>query len=136
MLNSKVFGPLESDSLPHGVSAWLGKALANNKGCRFRLALEIAGGKRQKKFSAVRELESIAVDGEMSWKQGDYDFWFMSKKYFWKGKEIHLTAGEALFLYHVLVLREEYPRQAFYWGNMRRRLGKDFLAEIREEKGK
>jgi hypothetical protein len=89
-------------------------------------------GKRQKKQSAAQILESIAAGGASVWTSGDYKFLFTAKKYFWKGEEIHITAGEELFLYRALVLKERYPQQSSYLYNMRKRLGKEFLAENHE----
>jgi hypothetical protein len=128
ILNSKVFGPLKGAGLPGDISAWLDQALAGHARSRFRLVLEAVDGKRQKKKSAAQILESIAVDGDLVWESGDYKFLFMAKKYFWRGEEIHITAGEALFLYRVLVLKERYPQQSFYLYHLRKRLGKEFLA--------
>jgi len=106
---------------------------------RFTVTLETYGDTKKKKNTATAELESMAVDAALEdkdvWSNGEYKFCFASKKYLWKKQEIYLTANEQLFLFRRLVLKDElHKRQTFYLRNMRRRLGKEFLSDIAEEK--
>jgi hypothetical protein len=97
-------------------------------------------GKRQQKKTAFRQLEELIVDGAVEnedlpavWEQHGYLFKFIARKYFWNGQKIHITANEALFLYRWLVLKDELCKeQMYYLRNMRRRMGKEFLAEAAE----
>jgi hypothetical protein len=59
---------------------------------------------------------------------GDYYFDFKEKRFEWKGKDIHITDGEALFLIKQLVY-EDTDLNTYYLRNMRKRLGKNFLKE-------
>jgi hypothetical protein len=128
-LSSKVFDSLSDEGLLNDIAGWLAEAAVDKANCRLRLTLEAVDEKRQKKTSARRTLESIAVDGDFNWTHGDYDFRFMAKKYFWKGEEVYLTAGEALHFYRALVLKEVRWGQCSYLYNIRKRLGKEFLAD-------
>jgi hypothetical protein len=103
--------------------------------CTLVVTLQAMDGKRQQKMTAVRQLQELIVDNIVEdnsavWKRFEYNFCFMTRKYFWDGKEIHITANEALFLYRWLVLHDDiYKTQMYYLRNMRKRLGNKFLAE-------
>jgi hypothetical protein len=106
--------------------------------CRLVVTLQAMDGKRQQKTSAVRQLEELVMDRidedadtAVVWVQFGYCFSFMARKYFWNDKEIHITANEALFLYRWLVLNDDICKiQRYYLRHMRKRLGKEFLAEV------
>jgi hypothetical protein len=106
-------------------------------GKRITVSIETAGKDRTKKKTALRQLEELIVDNiaededtPVVWAKLGYCFKFMSRKYFWNNTEIHITANEALFLYRWLVLHDDIRNtQRYYLRNMRKRLGKDFLAE-------
>jgi hypothetical protein len=69
------------------------------------------------------------------WDNFGYRFCFLSRKYYRRGREIYVTANEALFLYRWLVLGDDVCKaQTHYLWNMRRRFGKDFLSEVAEYK--
>jgi hypothetical protein len=108
--------------------------------CTLVVTLQAMDGKRQQKKSALRQLEELVVDNIIEdednsaiWKRFEYKFYFMARKYFWNDKEIHVTANEALFLYRWLVLHDDICNtQRYYLRNMRKRLGREFLAEVTE----
>jgi hypothetical protein len=125
------------------VTDWLTELppLEKMRGCRLTLAVEDPGMKRQRKQSALRELKALAAGAAAErknvWKRKEYLFAFSTNKYTWRGQEIYLTAGEALFLFKWLVLgdKEYYQARRDYLRNMRRRFGKEFLAKAEEEEG-
>jgi hypothetical protein len=101
--------------------------------CTLVVTLQAMDGKRRRKKTAVRQLEEMAANGESVWSEYEYRFCFSSRRYFWNGKEIYVTANEALFLYRWLVLNDDVCKtQMYYLWNMRKRLGKEFLAEVTE----
>jgi hypothetical protein len=108
--------------------------------CSLVVTLEAMDGKRRQKQSAIRQLEDLVADNAVEnsgigvvWKQFGYSFGFIAHKYTWNGKEIHVTANERLFLYRWLVLHDDtHKTQKHFLYNMRQRLGKDFLTEVRE----
>jgi hypothetical protein len=101
--------------------------------CTLVVTLQAMDGKRRQKKTAAQQLEELAAGGESMWTEYEYRFGFMARKYFWNGKEIHITANEALFLYRWLVLSDDIcEMQTYYLWNMRRRLGKEFLTEATE----
>jgi hypothetical protein len=105
-----------------------------------KLSFITRDGKRRQKKTALRQLEELVVDGIVEdagrpvvWERHGYRFKFIARKYFWRYEEIHVTADEALFLYRRLVLNDDTSKtQMYYLRNMRRRLGKEFLAEAAE----
>jgi hypothetical protein len=94
-------------------------------------ANKIIGG-----FAMREELAAlIARDGRYIWEKYDYNFNFKTGKFLWRGEAVYITAGEALYLYRRLGLKDEaYKEQRYYLRNMRRRLGerghKKFLEEV------
>lgn len=84
---------------------------------------------RKKKTSAKKELKTMIRLSQDVWEQGEYRFLFKEREYYWKGVKIDLTAGEALYLYWWLVRGEQDPKQRYFLRNLRRRFGKEFLAE-------
>jgi hypothetical protein len=106
--------------------------------CTLVVTLQVMDGKRQQKMTAARQLEELIVDNiaededtDTAWARFGYRFGFMSRKYFWNGREIHITANEALFLYRWLVLHDDIRNtQRYFLRNMRKRLGKEFLVEV------
>ncbi|GHT59492.1 hypothetical protein FACS1894109_15510 [Spirochaetia bacterium] len=91
---------------------------------------------RLTKQTATQILESICVDGTDKWELHEYKFFFLAKKYYWKGNEIHLTAGEALFLYRWLIQCEYEHSEQYYLYNMRKKFGDTFLVEMFWKEGK
>ena len=137
ILSSKSFFVPAGEFFPHKeVREWLDN-LVRGDDVRMVVRLELAGKTRKKKVNAKTELERFVVDAALEhkdvWTHGDYTFSFWSRQYFWKGEELYLTANEALFLFRWLVLNDEiHKMQRFYVRNMRKRLGKEFLADITE----
>jgi hypothetical protein len=70
----------------------------------------------------------MAAEGE--WTDGEYNFDFTKGEYKKGKKPLHLTAGEKLFLYNLLVRREAPSEKMFFIKNIRRRLGSSFLKEV------
>jgi hypothetical protein len=122
------------------IKAWFDSIDRGLDDCTLVVTLEATDGKRRPKKSALRQLEEL-VDNNvddcglrtLGWKQDGYLFFFPARKYYWNEKEIHVTANEQLFLYRWLVLHDDIRNtQRYYMWNMRKRLGKEFLAEVAE----
>jgi hypothetical protein len=92
---------------------------------------------RLKKRDAREILNTVVRNGHCWWEHGEYNFLFDSDavwhSYFWRGKAVHITAAERLFLFRRLVLGESSDRYMLH--NIRRRLGKDFLKDAELVKG-
>jgi 5-hydroxyisourate hydrolase-like protein (transthyretin family) len=86
--------------------------------------------KKMTKCSARDDLREAIMGNEKTWKQGIYNFDFENRKYFRRGRELYLTEQQQLFLYKHLVLKMRGQR--FYTANLRKKFGKDFLAEVEE----
>jgi hypothetical protein len=134
-LSSKVFDTAGNggiDALCRAFREFL-LPFAGRPGTRAVVRIEEAGKDRARKKTALRQLEELLAGGgeaPCTWEEHGYRFDFTERKYFRDGREIHVTANEALFLYRWLVLRGDVlETQAYYLWNMRRRLGKEFLAE-------
>lgn len=135
-LSSKTFFIPKTATIPLGfIDDWFKSVDRGLYDCRLVVTLEAYNGQRQRKSSAAEELASLVAGNQAAWKKGSYTLWFASKTYLWRGASIHITAGEALFLYRFLVLEETCPMKAQRLYNMRKRLGKDFLADIEETGG-
>ena len=138
ILSSKTFDIPNTTIIPLAViEDWFEGIDRKLNDCRLTVRLESLGEHRRKKKTAKSELESLAVDasleGKSIWKDGEYSFDFLRRKYFWKDEDIHITVNEALFLFRWLVLKDEiYKVQWYYLRNIRRRLGPDFLKEVSE----
>jgi uncharacterized protein (UPF0216 family) len=104
------------------------------------LVVTLQDEKRRQKKTALRQLEELIADNAVEnealpvvWERHGYRFKFTAGKYFWNDKELYVTANEALFLYRWLILDDDICKtQRYYLRNMRRRLGKEFLAEAVE----
>jgi hypothetical protein len=139
ILSSKTFFLPKSGCAPFGdVHNWLTNIGNRSEDCLLTIKLETVGKGRQKRKSAVTELSELArnaaLDYKGPWEQGEYKFFFLGGKFFWREKEVYLTSSEKLFLFRWLVLGDEVDKsQWYYLRNMRSRLGKDFLADIQKE---
>lgn len=138
-LNSKRFHVSKNELMPvNEIRDWLMNVNRRGKDCHVVVTLELPNERRRRKKTVKAELEALAVDMALikkkpEWKNGDYCFDFLWKKYTWKGEEIHITANEALFLFRWLVLKDEISKtQMQFLRNMRRehRLGNNFLKEV------
>jgi len=116
------------------INEWLDRVTAKDGDYAIEITVKSLDGKRQKKMIAKAELEALAVDAAIEhkaiWKQGEYHFEFLAKRYLWKGEVVHITANEALFLFRWLVKKDVNLYKMHFLRNMRRRLGADFLREI------
>jgi uncharacterized protein (UPF0216 family) len=139
VLSSKCFFIPEGTGIAlNDIEAWFGGIYRGQEDCSLVVTLRAMDGKRRQKKSALRELKELMADGiaenedlPLAWERYDYRLKFLSGKYYWRGKEIHVTANERLFLYRWLVLHEDTCKlQMYYLRHMRRRLGKEFLAEV------
>jgi hypothetical protein len=139
MLGSKVFevsGDGDLTTVRDSLYCWL-LSLEDIKGKRIAVSIKLAGDSRAPKKTALRQLEELIADNAVEngalpvvWERHGYRFKFISRKYFWNDEELYVTANEALFLYRWLVLDDDICKtQRYYLRNMRRRLGKEFLAE-------
>jgi hypothetical protein len=143
MYASRVFNAEALDDLlREQITEWL--IDIENSGGRFRITMTIEdldGGERRKKLSAKQELRKLAEEMSVSdknvWQEGDYTFYFLTARYTWKCREIHVTASEGLFLFRWLVLEDAayFKAKWFLLRNMRKRLGKEFLQEAAREAG-
>ena len=135
-LSSKTFFVPKSAYMPlDQIKEWFDGIDRKAGDCRLTVTLELLGEERQKKVTAKAELLRLAVDAALenkeTWINGEYKFFFAAQKYVWKGRDIYLTASEALFLFRWLVLNDEIcGTQLYYLRHMRRRLGQDFLREV------
>jgi hypothetical protein len=109
--------------------------------CSLVVTLEAMGVERRRKKTALRQLKDLIAGNAAvyenppidRWERSGYRFEFGTRKYFWRDREIHITANEALFLYRWLVTEDDTAKvQKHYLYNMRRRLGKEFLADTEE----
>lgn len=101
---------------------------------RIRVSVEDAYAERQGKFFVEAEMRKLGAKG-MLWEQGDYRFVF-GKEYYWKGKPVYLTPGEALFFCRCLALKKPGLWRPDFIRNARKRLGKDFLADVNMRGGR
>jgi len=136
ILSSKTINILKTQNtywVKDEVASWLNSINTGNNDCRLVMHLEITGKQKKKTAKAVLKDLAISASAERkdAWRQGNYEFCFLSQLYFWKGEEIHLTPGEQLFLFKWLVLKDGTGKYCKHFlRNMRRRLGEDFLADV------
>jgi hypothetical protein len=132
VLSSKrFFIPKTASFAPDGIQEWFDGIDRGVEDCTLVVTLQEMGTKRWQKKTAARQLEELIVDNAVEWEGFGYRFYFSTQRYSWNNTEIHVTANEALFLYRWLVLLDDTCQtQKYYLHNMRRRLGKAFLAEV------
>jgi hypothetical protein len=133
--SKRFFIPAAASLIPPDVEAWFESADRGKEDCTLVVTLQTAGEARQQKMTARRQLEELIVnedtDTSTAWVRFGYIFGFMTRTYLWKNEEIYVTAGEALFLYRWLVLDDDTHRmQRYYLRHLRKRFGKEFLAEV------
>jgi hypothetical protein len=97
---------------------------------RIKIVVEKVDGQRQRKMTARNTLRGLTEEKEAYYRDYNYDFNFHQNKYSWKGKDLHITQGEALFLFRLLVLREVDHSQMYFLHNIRKRYGRGFLREV------
>jgi hypothetical protein len=99
-------------------------------GVKIHIKIQKVDEQRQHKDTARDILRKLVEEEESHYKKYGYDFNFYTGKYKWKNGFIHLTDGEALFLFRVLVMDYFNYAQRYYIYNMRKRFGNAFLSEI------
>jgi hypothetical protein len=125
----KVFNRLDTlDAALNDVAEFLSDTWQNGQTVEIRL---YASGRLRKQdvrgilCKAVKELP-------LDWEHGEYNFLFSTEPrqpcFFWRGKLVHITAAESLFLFRRLVLGEGSDRYTLH--NIRKRLGRDFLKDM------
>jgi hypothetical protein len=140
IVSSKAIDIVDYEGLVLSVTDWLEDLKLSGvdklPGCYVTITVKSPGVDRLTKFTAKAELKDLVVDaaleGKDAWRRKGYSFLFALGTHTWKGETIHLTAGEALYLFKWLVLedKEYYRTRWYYLRNMRRRLGNEFLADI------
>jgi hypothetical protein len=112
--------------------AFAREAAASPRTCDEVIKLQvIMAGQRAKKADLVQQLkDAIVRTGTTSWKLPPYEFRFAEGAYFREGREIKVTAGEALYLYEWLVEGIRDSAQRSRLADMRVRLGKSFLQGV------
>jgi hypothetical protein len=134
VLSSKTFRS-DADDFMRYIREYIDRFTGNGV-IEIDVAIRRAGEARQRKKTATRQLGDLIADSPselpLRFAEYGYEFNFLTRKFFWHGEEIHITANEALFLYRWVVLMDDNIRnvQRHFLRNMRRRLGKEFLAEV------
>jgi hypothetical protein len=77
--------------------------------------------------AAAAMLRELLKWGPAAWAEEGYDFDFSAGSFRRNGADLHITAGEALFLYRALVQQKVDRRELYYTRNLRKRFGNDFL---------
>jgi len=85
--------------------------------------------KEYEKIYAEEMAAAACCKGPMAWKGHGYRFLFSERDFTWHGKQLYVTSGEALFLYHWLMcgVKEGW---SFFLPNLRARHGLGFLREV------
>jgi hypothetical protein len=94
------------------------------------LELEIALRPRADLRAKKERLKSAMPSGAGKWSKHGYDFDFERRRYLWNGVSMHVTAGEALFLFRWLVQGSYSAGEKYYLHNLRKRYGTEFLTEV------
>ena len=126
-LNSKIFRG--RGSLP-AILAYvesLVDALADD-GLELEVAVRPGPDRRPRRADLKNAMPADAED----WERSEYLFRFSRGEYFWKGVPVHISAGEALFLYRWLAQGDFAATESHYLRNIRKRCGNGFLAEIKK----
>jgi hypothetical protein len=127
MIDTKDFGCSENTLMD--IAEFVGPFI-DNGGVRINIEIQRTDERRQRKNTARDILRKLAADNGPYYKEHGYDFNFYTGKYRWNNGVIHITDGEALFLFRVLVMGRFSHVQRYYIYNMRKRLGNEFLSEI------
>lgn len=94
------------------------------------LELEIALRPKTDKRAKKGRLKDAMPSGAGKWAKSGYDFDFTRHRYRWNGVTMHVTAGEALFLFRWLVQGSYSAGEKYYLHNLRKRYGTEFLTEV------
>jgi hypothetical protein len=91
----------------------------------------VVGGSAAKASAETVELVmgKLLSWGPTVWTEDEYNFDFRKRLFLWRGEPIHITAGEAAFLYRLLIQQKRDGAEVFYVRHLTRRFGKDFLGK-------
>jgi len=106
-----------------------------DNGCMIRVALVHRVNKKRSSAvtneTALQTLLSASGKDVITYTEGDIILNFRQNLFTNKKKPFHLTAQEKLMLYKKIFMQaENIPYYAQIVGNLRKRLGKDFLAGV------
>jgi hypothetical protein len=93
------------------------------------LELEIVVRPKADRRAKKGRLAGAMPSGAGAWARDGYEFRFGQGEYFWRGVKMHVTAGEALFLFRWLVEGSYSAGEKYYLHNLRKRYGAEFLRE-------
>jgi hypothetical protein len=100
------------------------------EGLRVEVRLYDSG--KLKKRSANEALREAVKEHPCDFEHGAYNFLFSPEvcrhRFFWRGRAVHITASEGVYLFSTLVLGE--PSDRYMLHNIRKRLGREFLADM------
>jgi hypothetical protein len=113
-----------NEALSHVKSAF--SELLREGDLEMEIVIRPRADSRTKKESMAKAMPAKAKD----WSRDGYDFRFSTNEFFWDGARMHLTSGEALFLYRWLVEGKLIAREKYYLRNIRNRHGAEFLADL------
>jgi len=142
ILSSKTFLALKDEGAPRDeILDWLFINGLQDRDCAIEIQIKTLDKGRMRKTSAKDALKKLMLayhDENFSWGWMDYEFYFGQSRYLWKGKQLHVTPSEALFLFRWLALADAdiYRLEQFHLTHMRQKFGKDFLTDFKFEAGK
>lgn len=93
------------------------------------LEIEIVLRPRADRKMRKERIRSALPDGAGAWAKHGYEFDFERRRFLWNGAAMHVTAGEALFLFRWLVEGNYNAGEKYYLHNLRKRYGTEFLTE-------
>jgi hypothetical protein len=126
---SERFDPAEA-GYEDAVKAFMAQA-AGKDGLTVEIRILAPGKKAARKQAANEKLAFLIKEHEnWQWERGTYQFDFKAGVYLWADMALHITAGEALFLYRWLVLGLFVQEQWYFLRNIRSRYGTDFLTGV------
>jgi hypothetical protein len=116
-----------------GIGGWL----RDHEGEQFdRVTVSIGVSQGKRTPAMARKFLREETEGKKAvWEKYAYAFDFREGRYAWKKKPIHVTAGEAWFLYRWLVMGRGATANAFEIQHLRKRLGPGFLRELTGRRG-
>jgi hypothetical protein len=126
-LESRTFSKLDNIRWLLKYARSLFVKVLNDDGLELEIALRPKA--RVKNSFAAGALPKDARD----WEEHGYRFRFSRRKYLWNDLPLHVTAGEALFLYRWLAQGSFNASEKYYLYNLRKRYGNAFLAEALEK---
>lgn len=138
-LGSRVFEAADVDNaLFCAMERWLESLPKNLGGLQITVAVKYAKEQRQHKNASLMQMQeavgnaAVEMRGDVTFAKWGYRFLFAVNSFWWNNHELHITANEALFLFKWLVQgdKDYYQVKWYCLRNLRKRYGKDFLAEV------